>query len=202
MSNTSTEFSCDGNRTCYSRTTNRWCASGKLEETRVVKSDTVVRGSIVRTEQLPSNAFVDPDPDPSAWSCTAASLGRPVEWRLQTPGTKPQGFFSTEWLDMSDISRPKSILHLELHNSALVGRPGGGVVQNVGGWTPALTPYLPVWQPALVYDFSLSPGEDMIPGRRRPYPNMVGWSVRFDAEQGYLELNHTWYCNDKNPSKP
>ncbi len=28
------------------------------------------------------------------------------------------------------------------------------------------------------------------------------WRVRFDVLTGYMELNHTWYCDDKDTKRP
>lgn len=167
----------------------RWCSSGRRDDTVVLPADTTIAGTTTRTIRLPANALLDPDPNPNEWSCTADSLGKPVVWTLKE--TLPEGFFSTVWLYMSQIADPYSNLHFDLHNSALLRRPGGGVLTRVRAWSRPLTPYLPSWRPAEAYVSSTM-----------PFENVLGWALRFDGDSGYLELNHTWYCNDKNPGMP
>lgn len=184
---------------CNLHTSQRWCASGTFRNGQVTSSSTTVKGTILRTEKLPANALVDPDPDPNAWSCTADSLGRPVEWQLSA--NKAEGFFSTSWMYFSTVATPWTVLSFDLLNSALVRRPGGGAAP-VAARADELTPYIPAWEPARVYDL-WEQGSWRVPqGGRRPFANMLGWSLRFDAQAKYLELNQSWYCNDKNPTQP
>jgi len=37
------------------------------------------------------------------------------------------------------------------------------------------------------------------PGWR--FCNAMAWSLRLDILTGYMELNHPWYCDDKNPER-
>ena len=32
--------------------------------------------------------------------------------------------------------------------------------------------------------------------------NALHWSLRFDLSTGYMQLNHSWYCDDKDPERP
>ncbi|KAK5655527.1 hypothetical protein OQA88_5458 [Cercophora sp. LCS_1] len=186
----------------------RWCemANFNLRNGQVVPFNRTVSGTTTRTERLPSNALTDPDPDPNpaAWGCTADSAARPVEWRLR-PSQGTGDVFWTSWPSPSYSNsgiEPRSTFSVELNNSALAKR---GVIPAVGATASWLTPYFSGWQPA--FRFALEPAVAPDPKyyyerKRRPFRNVVNWGFRFDAESGYLELDHSWFCNDKNPERP
>lgn len=178
----------------------RWCETATNRNNKLAPQNRTVYGNILRTERLPANALTDPDPDPHPgdWACTADSLARPIEWRLrQPPGSA--AVFSTAWPNAG--VEPRSTFTIELNNSATARRPGGGVLPNVGATGAWLTPYFAGWRPATPYGVEETPNAIGY-YQRRPYRNMVDWSFRFDALSRYLELNHTWFCNDKNPDMP
>jgi len=167
----------------------------------VSKSDMVVKGTVSRTERLPSNALIDPDPVPGEWSCTVASLGRPFEWRLHSQGSPvpgfsvPGSFFTTmPWPSGGFVDAVGSTLSFTLNNSALASRPGGSLIRDIYPISDELTPYFPDFQPTQSYEMSRA--------WRDEYPNVLWWSVKFDVSTGYMELKHSWYCNDKDPSRP
>ncbi len=95
-----------------------------------------------------------------------------------------------------------SRLIFDFYNSAFGGFPGGGMIPSVGiniarGTTPYTADYSPGgWRTH--HDGSWW----TIQGSRPPFREMLGWRVRFDAVRGYLEVNHLWYCDDKNPETP
>jgi hypothetical protein len=110
----------------------------------------------------------------------------------------------------NDYDQPESSFGVRLLNSALARRPGGpeGGFE-VGAEAEQLTPYTGLqnpsgwgygWRPNWLY--MLVGTSPYIGSRKRPFINVVDWSFRFDAQAGYLELNHSWFCNDKNPSTP
>lgn len=193
---------------CGEGNSTRWCAVGKYDETTGVFS-TITKtfaGEIIRTEVLPPNAITDPDPDPNEWSCTADSVGRPVVWRLSAAIVSrgvPEGaaFFSTGLASPPayNSSRPPvSTFAITLSNSALTRRPGSSL--DIGATSSKLTPYSGSWEPSLKYSLMDSAPEE-IGLRKRPFRNVIDWGFRFDAERGYLELESSWFCEDKAPGK-
>ncbi|KAK1751131.1 hypothetical protein QBC47DRAFT_464326 [Echria macrotheca] len=194
-----------GVRGCDMFTLTRWCQTGKynMNSDSLEPVNMTAGGTTVRTSRLPANALVDPDPDPNVWSCTADSLGRPVTWTLSQ--FRPSGFFHTYWLYMSAVSAPPSVLSFDFANSAFSRRSGdgdGGLIRHVEANTPALTPFTPEWRPAASYGQRDDPWWNFGFGGRFPFDNPLSWRMRFDAATGYLEMNHVWYCNDKNPDTP
>ncbi|KAK3370376.1 hypothetical protein B0H63DRAFT_552312 [Podospora didyma] len=161
----------------------RWCDMATYRNNQLYPFNRTVGGTVLRTERLPANALTDPDPDPNQWACTADSLARPVEWRLRSPPTGTPGqIFSTTWpSSYSTAIEPRSTFAIELNNSALSPR---------GSISPG-------------YTYGLEDTPNLITSQRgRPFRNVVNWSFRFDASSGYLELKHSWFCNDKNPDTP
>jgi hypothetical protein len=101
-------------------------------------------------------------------------------------------------------------LKFQLNNSALAGDWNkGGLVEFVGAQDGTdLAPYYPDFNPTRTYGEPGEVGFDDINGwiyqrgRVFPHANNLAWNVRFDASSGYLELSHTWFCADKDPSHP
>jgi len=146
-----------------------------------------------KTTLLPANALVDPDPDTNAWSCTVDSLAKPVEWLFNA--TRPQGFFSTESLWYDEMT-PTSELKFDLYSSAFTRRDPGtkGVIPGLGSRVVELSPgWGTKWQPTRQYEMW---------SWDRPFANVLGWAVRFDATKRYLEVKQSWFCNDKNGGTP
>ena len=135
---------------------------------------------IVRQAQLPANAFTMPDPNPKATSCTVASAGRDVAWHFR------DWQFRTTFYDRMEPNETYSLLVVKLVSSAL----GEEIVDLGNSINRALTPYLPGYDPTTV-----------LTARERSV-HALGWSLRFDPLLMYLELNHSWYCEDKDPSRP
>ena len=78
-----------------------------------------------------------------------------------------------------------------------------GVISNVGTSSeangPFLTPGMRAFDPTRVYtNTPLSDYWD--PGWK--FYNGLGWEVRLDISTGYMELKHSWYCDDKNIDTP
>ncbi len=76
-------------------------------------------------------------------------------------------------------------------NSALTGTQGAGIVDVSGGGADTMTPYLGNDDPSQWY-YSWN----------RTSVNDQGWSMRFDPAVGYMELNQSWYCDDKDFEHP
>ncbi|KAK0648008.1 hypothetical protein B0T16DRAFT_455514 [Cercophora newfieldiana] len=194
------------NNICYDATgcieyvNTRWCdtarhiagSNGLLEP-----QNRTFAGELLRTEILPANALTDPDPDPKDWSCLADSIGRPVTWTLRPApayDAQPGAFFTTV-----PRFRYLSAFSVYLDNSALSKRPGGHPEGfELGASTEKLTPHVTDFEPTYWYTL----GSIFADLRPRPFRNVVDWGFRFDATVGYLEVNHTWFCEEKSPGKP
>ena len=202
--NITTKDICYDSVGCIEYVNTRWCdtarhlagSNGLLEP----QNKTFV-GELVRTEMLPANALTDPDPNPNDWSCLGDSVGRPVIWTLRPAPAfygQPGAFFSTA----ATAYRSQSAFSVYLDNSALAKRPGGGGPKGVGfelgATTEKLTPYAAEWEPTYRYVL----GSTYADLRPRPNKNVIDWGFRFDAKRGYLEVNHTWFCDEKSPGKP
>lgn len=189
---------------CRDYFSTRWCAIGTYSARtgQVTPANKTFAGEVIHTEILPSNALTDPDPDPNEWSCMADSIGRPVTWRFTAAPSfyaQPGAFFTTS--PGYDVDDPRSTFSVYLENSGLARRPGGPKGGfGVGALAERMTPYAPGWKPGSKYGLESSPND--IEVRRRPFRNVVDWGLRFDAERGYLEVEHSWYCDDKAPGKP
>jgi len=162
--------------------------------------------------RLPTGEFTEPEPRPEVWSCTVASLGRgPVKWTLQM--SEGMDFFAqTDWFGLfSDMPEVMSTwFTFELNNSALAGFPPtmaskDGIVRHVGvredifDWIGVMTPGMRTFDPLRLVRHS-DFGKGWAAGWK--FYNALDWNLRFDISTGYMELNHSWYCDDKNLDKP
>lgn len=194
---------------CDVTLTARWCSLGGDRDG--LGPALRFRATQTTAQQLAADALTAPDPVPGAWSCTAASLGAsprgPVTWALQSPDYFALTAWFGKWYFRTDQMYSK--LKFDIDSSAFRDRPGGGVVHNVGTSTipidyedaTALTPWLRGSDPTQVYTpADRMPWDSSVIGW--DFYNVLGWDVRFDLSTGYLELNHSWYCDDKDPSRP
>lgn len=181
----------------------KWCSLGGDREGR--GRPVGIRASQTSVQRLPDNALTDPDPVPGQWSCTAASSARgPVVWRLQT-----RDYLAlTAWFGHWKSDQMYTKLRFDLNSSVFWDRPGGGLLHNVGiqeTWGPdasRLTPWLRGFDPTHTFRSGNRFEEMYDPDLGWDFYNPLDWSVRFDLSTGYMELNHSWYCDDKNPSTP
>lgn len=210
--------SCPADPVCCSYYNTRWCAIGLYNSlspgAEVIPSYArSVPGGITRTERVDPHLLTDPDPNPDMWSCTADSLGKPVAWTLSSNHLEGNwrftagALFHVMWGESdADAEGASFYLNMRLANSALGGAGGGGKVVTFGadGWS-TMVPWLPGWNPATRYGFVEDRDErwrTSIIQHPRPFRNAVDWEVRFDAAKGYMEVSHSWFCNDKNASAP
>ena len=178
----------------------RWCSLGVTDGGRGVTPATI-RASAGDVQRLGKDTVTDPKAEEGQWSCTVSSLGHgPVFWKLQAPD-----FLSdTTWFNhyASDVSDdPVTAIQLTLNSSVFWNRPGGGGPLGVGvsdsqGDGASATPWLKAWDPTHVYRSAAwdKAGWSVY--------NFVDWAMRLDLTQKYLELNHSWYCDDMNVSTP
>jgi hypothetical protein len=85
------------------------------------------------------------------------------------------------------MSDAETTFWIDINSTALPGQPS----MNGASGRTALTPYLPPFEPTRNWR-----------GFRVPLGNLVDSNLRFDPVNGYLEVNSTWYCNDKRASRP
>jgi len=206
----------------------RWCTLGDRDGfASLLGGPLKIPLEKVDVVHLPSGEVTEPEPYPGkeeVWSCTVASLGRgPIKWTLQlNEGT--DYFAQTAWfgrLDDTPLSDKPEVMTtwftFSLNNSALAGYPPpittsttsstttDGILHHVGvredifNWIGVMTPGMRTFNPSLTVRHS-DFGKGWPPGWK--FPNALDWSLRFDIASGYLELNHSWYCNDKSAEKP
>jgi hypothetical protein len=163
---------------------------------------------MTRRKTLQAKAFTDLTPDPLLdQGCTTASLSRPVEWRLQPTYAGPPIFMAGQ-MSQTTFGHAESELRFVLNNSALAGDwDKGGLVEYISAEHDTyLTPYLPGFKPTHLYgepgDLGFEDNHGFQRNRGFPHANNLAWNLRFDASSGYLELSHTWFCIDKDPSHP
>ncbi|GAB1317059.1 hypothetical protein MFIFM68171_07269 [Madurella fahalii] len=181
----------------------QWCSLGGDRDGR--GRPLGIRASQTAVQRLPDNALTDPDPVPGQWSCTAASVARgPVVWRLQT-----RDYLAlTAWFGHWKSDQMYTKLRFDLNSSVFWGRPGGGVLRDVGiqqTWgsdASRLTPWLRGFDPTHTFRSRNQFEGRYDAGLGADFYNPLDWSVRFDLSTGYMELNNSWYCDDKNPSMP
>ncbi|KAI0165406.1 hypothetical protein GGR52DRAFT_585442 [Hypoxylon sp. FL1284] len=145
-----------------------------------------IYGNVIEQIELPGDAFTDPEPDPypDVYSCTAASSTEPIQITLTNITSR------TEFMSLYEPNNTRTSVRFMLDNSALMSRPGY-VSMDAGGGGHELTPYLATHDAGHVYT-----------AYKRNFLNDLGWYVRFDLSQGYVELNQTWYCEERDPQHP
>ena len=104
----------------------------------------------------------------------------------------------TDWWGLDEDVPGPTWFRFGLANSALAGEPGGGLLAWLGGVNIdetafSLAPDNVLFKPDYVLDAGNAPpwlGNVLT-------DNALDWSLRYDASNGYMELNHTWFCDDK-----
>ncbi|KAI0190604.1 hypothetical protein F4808DRAFT_400840 [Astrocystis sublimbata] len=167
--------------TCTPEWDIQWCNLTINDYTRPVR----IQGNVISTTELPPDAFTNPEPDPDQYSCTETSLTRPVELTLRNFSIATNYLKSDQYPNWT-----YSFVDFVFENSALAPRAGGAWI-DVSFGSEELTPYDPLDDPTIAYG-----------GYKRSFINDMGWSARVDIGQAYMEFNHSWYCEDKNPQNP
>ena len=117
---------------------------------------------------------------------------------------------STSWFtEFPSADVPLTWFRLDLNSSALHGVPPtnisrDGVVRDIGvTWfdhVGIVTPWTHRWDPMRLWDDQSESDGLSNPGWN--FYNALHWSLRFDLSTGYMQLNHSWYCDDKDPERP
>ncbi|KAK0618915.1 hypothetical protein B0T14DRAFT_584163 [Immersiella caudata] len=190
--------------------TAQWCTLGDREGYPSSPWQQTIPIQSIDTVRIPAGDLTEPEPSPDVWSCTVASLGRgPVKWTLQMADWVD--FFSlTDWFGWIGHLTPymNTMFLFDLNSTVFSGIPTtpaikDGLIRGVGHSLeengPFLTPGMQVFDPSRVYrndklDDWWGPGWKFYHG--------LDWDVRLDLSTGYMELNHSWYCDDKNLDTP
>ncbi|KAK3381155.1 hypothetical protein B0H63DRAFT_560892 [Podospora didyma] len=193
----------------------RWCTLGDRDGHSRWNLSLSPSPNDLTVMRLPQGELTEPEPLPGVWSCTASSLGHgPVVWHLRHGAE--WGFAHGEWFSTSPaqnhVDGKATYLNLNLDSSVFSGTQAvadAGRIRAIGitrdeARARALTPWMRSFNPTIAYtDRTEYPGDGAF--NRNPnwgLYNGLAWSVRLDLSTGYLELNHSWYCDDKNPITP
>ncbi|KAK0726001.1 hypothetical protein B0H67DRAFT_551424 [Lasiosphaeris hirsuta] len=190
----------------------RWCTLGDRDgNANYWLGPLVVPTENVDVVRLPAGDLTEPEPTSEVWSCTAASLGRgPVTWALQQSDWF-DFFAQTDWFGVLGNRQDvlSTMFQFNLNSSVFAGFPPTklskdgvvrelGITQETAGWT--LTPWVRTFDPTRVYTDQTEYWDISNPGWK--FYNALAWSLRLDISTGYMELNHSWYCDDKDPERP
>ena len=183
----------------------RWCTLGNKDGYAIGPGLSL--SPQINITRLPAGELTEPAPSSGKWSCTAASLGD-VVWRFQP--TSFRYIAETEWPGASREDRLETVFLINLNSSVFDGHPSSGagvvVVRDIGmhhlADTFELTPWLRGSDPAKWYDDrSEYPYLQRNPGITGVY-NLLRWELRTDLAKGWVEVRHSWYCDDKNAETP
>jgi len=187
----------------------KWCTLGDRDGYSMYRDWTIYNQlslsmQSIDTVRLPAGDLTEPDPT-GVWSCTVASLGRgPVQWTLQQASSWIDFFALTDWFGWINHLDPQmnTMFVFNLNSSVFAGRPrtegdDDGVIKYLGTSREENGPFLTPGMP----DFDPSRGYTSGPGSGGFY-NPLGGEVKFDISTGYMELKHSWYCDDKNLDTP
>ena len=176
----------------------RWCRAGSSSSS----PPAIIEGHVTRQEHLAIKALTNPDPNSSDWSCTASSLGRPVVWSIQ-PARFAGGVqvyadrpVFTDWPDRRNPYNMETDLIFDLNSSALAAPtptdPLRGIVGLVMGFGDDMTPGMPRFDPTKWHRAN----------KDFPFGNTQDLRFRYDAVSSYIEIEHTWFCDDKDRANP
>ena len=226
-----------GNFPCDIFLTSQWCSlDADRSGNPAFGLPAGIYASSFDQQELPPLALASPDPAPGKWSCTHASLGKPVTWTLR-PSKNNKPFTTTYWPNRRDDSsypweQTDSLptrLTFDLASSAFseIEPPerGTGIINNIGtmvedyaggegklnpGTSLSLTPWLRGWNATAILRSPWSSADRNTPSGKTmqvhaggwDFYNALEWTVRLDLATGYMELNHSWYCDDLDPRRP
>ncbi|KAM7193667.1 hypothetical protein V8F20_008304 [Naviculisporaceae sp. PSN 640] len=118
-------------------------------------------------------------------------------------------FPASSYSSSPDRSRGSGVIH----NLGTVSFDPHGGPGSSGRWFSGsnltLTPYMKDWDPTAVYRSVVNLADRFgsertlqIEGGGWDFYNALHWDLRFDLSMGYMELNHSWYCDDLNAKNP
>ena len=71
---------------------------------------------------------------------------------------------------------------------------------SVSDWSPSLV--LLVCSGSSAADRNVTGKKIQVEAGGWDFYNALEWAVRLDLSTGYMELNHSWYCDDLDPGRP
>ncbi|KAI0179281.1 hypothetical protein GGR52DRAFT_298964 [Hypoxylon sp. FL1284] len=175
--NISTTLDCTWNNDTAENTFIKTCQQTVLPLT--------VEGSIENRTELAPDAFFELAP--GGYSCTIASV-LATQWR--------SGFSSdTLYAGPADPANFRTRADFILQFVAMDG------FRAVGRTDAALTPFLPSSDPGRWYDCVDDAGSPEDSSRAWARQSLeCRWQL--DLATGYMAINHTWFCDDKDPENP
>ncbi|KAI1416186.1 hypothetical protein F5Y13DRAFT_186438 [Hypoxylon sp. FL1857] len=171
-----TSLECSWNNNTATNTTIKTCYQTKLP--------LVVEGNVTNRTELAKDVFFELAP--TGYSCTIASV-LATQWQsvwqtdsLYTTPTFPNTFKTRAYFSLTFI--------------ALEG------FQSVAYKDVAVTPFLPTSEPGRWHDCkNYETGEQSSSVWAR---NSLDCKWQLDLATGYFAINHTWFCDDKDPENP
>ncbi|KAI0009919.1 hypothetical protein F4779DRAFT_579829 [Xylariaceae sp. FL0662B] len=146
----------------------------------------IVNGNVTERTELASDAFVEVPPD--GYSCTISSVLAPG-W---------QATYSTDTIYVGPTPNSADAFNTTV-NFLLENNQAVEGFQRVDYEGVSVTPFLPLSEPGRWYDcVDLEDGEVSDAWGRLT----VDCKWQIDLATGYFAINHTWFCNDKDPDHP
>ncbi|KAI0842465.1 hypothetical protein F5Y06DRAFT_306012 [Hypoxylon sp. FL0890] len=171
-----TSLDCSWNNNTATNTTIKTCYQIELP--------LVVQGNVTNRTELPQDVFFELPP--SGYSCTIASV-LATQWQStwQTDSLYTTPTFANTF---------KTKANFGITFIALDG------FQVVNYADVAVTPFLPTSEPGRWYDCKdYETGEESSSVWAR---NSLDCKCQLDLATGYFAINHTWFCDDKDPDHP
>ncbi|KAI1778145.1 hypothetical protein F4818DRAFT_405036 [Hypoxylon cercidicola] len=171
-----TTLDCSWNNDTATNTSIKTCYQADLPLT--------VQGNVENRTELASDVFFEMAP--GGYSCTIASV-LATQWRVSwSSDTVYSGATFADTLKTEDSF---NLLFLAIDGSQRVG------YENV-----SLTPFLPTSEPGRWYDCTDDRNSDVSSNAWARHSLECKWQL--DLATGYFAINHTWYCDDKDPEHP
>ncbi|KAI1105351.1 hypothetical protein F4804DRAFT_304601 [Jackrogersella minutella] len=143
-----------------------------------------VEGNVMEKTELDQNIFFEMPP--SGYSCTIASV-LATQWK-------------TSWMSNSLFVNPTFADTFKTKGRFSITFVALDGYQGVSYENTSLTPFLPTSEPGRWYDCkNYETGEETSDVWAR---NSIDCKWQLDLATGYFAINHTWFCDDKNPDNP
>ncbi|KAL7623199.1 hypothetical protein AAE478_006880 [Parahypoxylon ruwenzoriense] len=176
VGDTDTTLECSWSNDTSTNTFVKTCRQAELPLT--------VHGNVTERTELPRDVFFELDP--SGYSCTIASV-LATQWRTTWPS-------DTVYAGPTFAGTFKTKAYFGITFAALDG------YQNVNYRGISLTPFLPTSEPGRWYDCKDYEGGEVSSSAWAR--NSLDCKWQLDLATGYFAINHTWFCDDKDPENP